>query len=77
MALQDTADIEPTEEQLRITLVPLSSPQRSRVLGALCETLNKTSTLFPGTRLQMRYALAPSCIEAKRGQITDNPRQEF
>ncbi len=77
MALQDTADIEPAEEQLRITLAPLSSPHRSRVLEALCQTLNNTNTLFPGTRLQMRYAVAPSCLEAKSGQVTDNPRQEF
>ena len=77
MALQDTADIEPAEDQLRITLAPLSSPHRSRVLEALCETLNKTNTLFPGTRLQMRYVVAPSCLEAKSGQVTDNPCQEF
>ena len=77
MALQDTADIEPVEDQLRITLAPLSSPHRSRVLEALCETLNKTNTLFPGTRLQMRYVVAPSCLEAKSGQVTDNPCQEF
>jgi hypothetical protein len=77
MALQDTADIEPAEEQLRITLAPLSSSHRSRVLEALCETLNKTNTLFPGTRLQMRYVVAPSCLEAKSGQVTDNPCQEF
>src|SRR5207237_2490842 len=34
-ALQDAADLEPTEDQLRITLAPLSSPHRSRVLEAL------------------------------------------
>ena len=72
MALQDTADIEPAEDQLRITLAPLSSPHRSRVLETLCETLNKTNTLFPGTRLQMHYVVAPSCLEAKSGQVTDN-----
>ena len=77
MALQDTADIEPAEEQLRITLAPLSSPHRSRVLEALCQTLNKTNTLFPGTRLQMRYAVAPSCLEAKSGQVPEQPCQEF
>ncbi|HMH02127.1 MAG TPA: LuxR C-terminal-related transcriptional regulator [Terriglobales bacterium] len=77
MALQDTADIEPAEDQLRITLAQLSSPHRSRVLEALCETLNKTNTLFPGTRLQMRYVVAPSCLVAKSGQVTDNPCQEF
>jgi hypothetical protein len=48
------ADIEPTDDQLRITLAPLSSPHRSRVLESLCDDLNKTNTLFPGTRLQMR-----------------------
>jgi DNA-binding CsgD family transcriptional regulator len=77
MALQDTADIEPAEDQLRITLAPLSSPHRSRVLEALCETLNKTNTLFPGTRLQIRYVVAPSRLEAKSGQVTDNACQEF
>jgi hypothetical protein len=77
MALQDTADIEPAEDQLRITLAPLSSPHRSRVLEALCKTLNKTNTLFPGTRLQMHYVVAPSCLEAKSGQVTGNPCQEF
>ena len=70
-ALQDTADIEPTDDQLRITLAPLSSPHRSRVLEALCEMLNKTNTLFPGTQLQMRYSVAPSHPEAKSGQVSD------
>jgi len=42
-ALQDTADIEPTVDQLRITLAPLSSLHRSRVLETLCDVLNKTA----------------------------------
>ena len=70
-ALQDTADIEPTVDQLRITLAPLSSPHRSRVLVALCEVLNRTNTLFPGTQLRMRYSVAPSHPEPKSGQISD------
>ena len=41
--LQDTADIEPKVDQLRITLAPLSSPHRSRVLETLCDVLNKTT----------------------------------
>ena len=77
MALQDTADIEPTGDQLRITLAPLSSPHRSRVLEALCETLKKTNTLFPGTQLQMRYVVALSCLEAKSGQVSDQLCQEL
>src|SRR5229473_3551097 len=76
MALQDTADIEPTDDQLRIRLAPLSSPHRSRVLESLCDALNKTNTLFPGTQLQMYYAVAPPCLEVKSGQVSGKPCQE-
>ena len=69
--VQDTADIEPTVDQLRITLAPLSSPHRSRVLETLCDVLNKTNTLFPGTQLRMRYSVTPSHPEAKSGHLSD------
>src|SRR6267378_2634711 len=69
--LQDTADIEPKVDQLRITLAPLSSPHRSRVLETLCDVLNKTNTLFPGTQLRMRYSVTPSHPEAKSGHLPD------
>jgi predicted RNase H-like nuclease (RuvC/YqgF family) len=59
-ALQDAADIAPADDQLRITLAPLSSPHRSRALHALCQALNKTSARFPGTRLHMQYSVVPS-----------------
>lgn len=59
-ALQDAAAIEPTQDQLRITLAPLSSPHRSRALQALCEALNQTNTWFPGTQLRMHYSVAAS-----------------
>ena len=54
----DAADLEPTEDQLRITLAPLSSPHRSRVLEALCTALNETHTKFPGTELEIHYSVA-------------------
>jgi hypothetical protein len=56
--LQDAADIAPGDGELRITLAPLSSRHRSRVVESLCEALNKTNTMFPGTQLQMRFAVA-------------------
>ena len=62
MALQDTADIEPMNDRLCIKLAQLSSTHRSRVLESLCVALNKTKTLFPGTRLQMHYVVAPPCF---------------
>jgi DNA-binding CsgD family transcriptional regulator len=62
MALQDTAAIRPTQDELRITLAALSSSHRSRALEALCEALNKTNTVFPGTTLRMNYSVGePPC----------------
>jgi hypothetical protein len=57
-ALQTAAAIEPTDDELRITLAPLSSPHRSRAVTALCETLNSRNTTFPGTTVRMRFAVA-------------------
>jgi len=75
--LQDTADIEPAQGELRITLAPLSSPHRSRVVESLCQALNKTNTMFPGTQLRMYYAVASPEPEAKSGQVSCIPCQEF
>jgi len=57
-ALQYTAALEPTKDELRITLSPLSSAHRSQAVAALCETLNKAETTFSGTDLRMRFAVA-------------------
>jgi hypothetical protein len=43
-ALQSAAAIEPIENELLVTLKPLSSPHRSKALAALCEILNQTNT---------------------------------
>lgn len=59
-ALQGAAAIEPTATELGVTLAPLSSPHRSQAVGALCETLNKRNTLFPGTSLRMRFRVVES-----------------
>lgn len=56
-ALHSSAALEPTIDELRVTLSPLSSPHRSQAVAALCETLNKTETCFPGTNLRMRFAV--------------------
>lgn len=61
-ALRSAATIEPTEEELRVTLASLSSPHRSRAIASVCQHLNKTDTLFPGTRLRLRFAVAESQI---------------
>jgi hypothetical protein len=58
-ALRGAAAMEPTAQELRITLAPLSSPHRSQAIRSLCDELNLTNTLFPGTNLRMRFAVAP------------------
>jgi hypothetical protein len=56
--LQSTATLEPTDQELRVTLSPLSSPHRSQAVAALCDNLNTAETRFPGTDLRMRFAVA-------------------
>jgi hypothetical protein len=57
-ALQSTAAIKPTKNELGIILAPLSSPHRSRAVAAICESLNATNTHFPGTSLRMHFGVA-------------------
>lgn len=57
-ALASAADIEVTDTELRLTLTPLSSAHRTRAIAAVCQELNATTTLFPGTHLRLRYAVA-------------------
>jgi transposase len=54
-ALKSSGDIEVTGDELRITLNPLSSPHRSKAIKVLCEKLNTTNSVFPGTKLRLVY----------------------
>lgn len=56
-ALFSAADLNVTNTELRVTLDPLSSPHRTRAVTALCQELNCTNTVFPGSRLRLRYAV--------------------
>ncbi|MBI3269598.1 MAG: hypothetical protein HYZ53_11300 [Planctomycetes bacterium] len=58
-ALQGAASIEPSHDELRVVLAPLSPPHRSRAIASLCEELDKLKATFPGTNLRMRYSVAP------------------
>jgi transposase len=53
------ADIDATDTEIRVTICPLSSPHRNLAVQALCETLAETATVFPGSRLTMRFAIHP------------------
>jgi transposase len=52
-------DIRVSDSELQITLAPLSSPHRAYAAQALCETLDQTATIFPGSRLRIRFAVRP------------------
>jgi hypothetical protein len=56
-ALASTADLQVTETELRIILAPQSSLHRTRAIAALCDQLNQTQTLFPGSQLRLHYAI--------------------
>jgi len=57
-ALRSSASIEPTEEELRVTLAPLSSPHRSRAIASVCNALNQMAIAFPGTKLRLQFAVS-------------------
>src|SRR5664280_41165 len=53
------ADIDVTDTELLVTICPLSSPHRTLAVQALCATLTETATVFPESRLTMRFAIHP------------------
>jgi recombinational DNA repair ATPase RecF len=56
-ALSSAADLEVTNTELRVTLAAQSSPHRTRVIAELCKEFNQTQSLFPGSKLRLRYAI--------------------
>jgi hypothetical protein len=57
-ALASSAEIEVTDTELRVKLHPLSSAHRSQAVAALCDELNRTPAVFPGSRLRLHFAAA-------------------
>ena len=56
-ALASAADLQVTQKELRVTLAAQSSLHRTRAIAELCKELNSIPTLFPGSRLRLRYAI--------------------
>jgi transposase len=52
-------DIRVSDSELHITLAPLSSPHRTHATQALCEMLDQSATIFPGSRLRIRFGVRP------------------
>jgi transposase len=56
-ALKGSGDLKVTDNEVRVTLNPLSSPHRSKAIRILCEKLNTTKTIFPGSKLRLVYGV--------------------
>ena len=54
---RSAADLRVRDGELHVTLGALSSPHRSSAVEAICETLNDTATLFPGSSLRLRFTI--------------------
>jgi hypothetical protein len=52
-------DIRVCDRELHITMAPLSSPHRTHAAQAFCRMLDQTATIFPGSRLRIRFAVRP------------------
>lgn len=58
-AFAAAGDIKVTDDELQVSLEPLSSPHRTKALTALCERLNETRARFPGSKLHLRFDVKP------------------
>jgi hypothetical protein len=56
-AFRSSADVQVVGDELHVSLEPLSEPRRSRAIAALCDELNATGTICPGTKLRLVYSL--------------------
>ena len=56
-ALAGSGDIIPDGDTLHIRLDPLSAPRHTAAIDELCQALNDTHTVYPGTNLTLRYSI--------------------
>jgi hypothetical protein len=56
-ALAGSGDIIPDHDTLHIRLDPLSAPRHTAAINELCQALNDTNTVYPGTGLTLRYSI--------------------
>ena len=60
-ALAGSGDILPDRatNTLHIRLDPLPAPRHTAAINELCQALNDTDTIYPGTNLTLRYSVKP------------------
>jgi DNA-binding CsgD family transcriptional regulator len=65
-ALAGAADIEVRDDELHVSIAPLSSPHRTRAIAELCQELNRQLRIFPGSRLQLTFEISSPKMTRKR-----------
>jgi hypothetical protein len=58
-ALAGSGDIIPDHDTLHVRLDPLPAPRHTNAIDELCQVLNDTNTVYPGTNLTLRYSIKP------------------
>ena len=51
-------EVDPEKQQLGITLYPLSNKRSNEAVRIICQNLNRTNTVYPGTNLRLTYKIA-------------------
>jgi len=52
-----SGDLQVIGDTLHVRLDPASAPRRSKAIAALCNELNDTATIYPGTKLTLNYSV--------------------
>jgi DNA-binding CsgD family transcriptional regulator len=65
-ALAGPADIEVHDDELWVSIAPLSSPHRTRAIASVCQDLNLQSSIFPGSRLHLKFTVSSRKTTMKR-----------
>jgi len=52
-----SGDLQIIGDTLHVRLDPASAPRRSKAIAALCNELNDTATIYPGTALTLNYSI--------------------
>jgi hypothetical protein len=53
-------EVDNQKQELRISLYPLSNQRSNEAVSKICDTVNRTNTIYPGTNLRLFFKIATS-----------------
>ena len=51
-------EVDSENEELKITLYPMANQRSNEAVSKICQTINLTNTIYPGTNLRLTYKIA-------------------